>query len=151
MVSTFEDIFSRFYQREQDYNLAGLEEDVAKEILNGYIKSVISKPYVRKLFSSIVVDSDVEEIEYTMRESWGDDVDQDFVEEMVALGCVVEWIRPRYHSVQNTSQMFTNKEQTYYSQANHMTELREMFNKSQNDLRKYIRDRGYTVALVNSE
>ena len=151
MVSTFEDIFSRFYLRVEDYKIPGLNEEVVTEILGGYMRSVVSKPFVRRLFSSINLDTDVEEIEYTMREPWDDGSDQDFVEELLALGMVSEWLSPRYHSTLNTSQFFSNKEQSWYSQANHMSELKAMYEKSQIDLRKYIRDRGYSLSLVNTE
>ena len=151
MVSTFEDIFSRFYLRVEDYKIPGLNEEVVTEMLGGYMRSVVSKPFVRRLFSSINLDTDVEEIEYTMREPWDDGSDQDFVEELLALGMVSEWLSPRYHSTLNTSQFFSNKEQSWYSQANHMSELKAMYEKSQIDLRKYIRDRGYSLSLVNTE
>ena len=151
MVSTFEDIFSRFYLRVEDYKIPGLNEEVVTEMLGGYMRSVVSKPFVRRLFSSINLDTDVEEIEYTMREPWDDGSDQDFVEELLALGMVSEWLSPRYHSTLNTSQFFSNKEQSWYSQANHMSELKAMYEKSQIDFRKYIRDRGYSLSLVNTE
>ena len=32
-----------------------------------------------------------------------------------------------------------------------MVELKAMYEKAQNDFRKYIRDRGYSLGLVNSE
>ena len=150
MVSTFEDVFSRFYLRVEDYNIVGLDEEIVNEMLYGYLKSVISKPFVRRLFSSITVDDDVEEIEYTMRESWGSDADQDFVEELLSMGMIVEWLNPRYNSMQNTSQFFSNSDAKFFSQANHMTELKAMLEKAQNDLRKYIRDRSYSLSLVNS-
>ena len=89
MTSEFQDIFSRFYLRVEDYNIVGLEENVVKEMLTGYLKAVAAKPFVRRLFSSITVDEDIEEVEYTMRESWGESEDQDFVEELFALGMVV--------------------------------------------------------------
>ena len=145
----FDEVFSRFYLRVEDYKIAGLEEEIANEMLFGYMKSTISKPFIRRLFSSIVMDQDVEEIEYTMRESWGDVEDQDFVEELLALGMVVQWLSPQYHSMQNTSQFFSNSDLKFFSQANHMAELKEMYQKAQTDLRKYIRDRGYSVSLVN--
>ena len=151
MTSSFEDIFSRFYLRVEDYKLAGLDEEVVNEMLGGYLKSVISKLFVRRLFAYVNLDTDVEEIEYELRDTWDDSSDQDFVEEMLAMGMVCEWLSPRYHSTLNTSQFFSNKEQSFYSQANHMAELKAMYEKSQTDFRKLIRDRGYSLSLVNSE
>ena len=151
MTSAYEDIFSRFYQRVEDYKLLGYEEEVVNELLGGYLRSTVSKPYVRKLFSSITLDEDVQEITYTMREAWDDLADQDFVEELIAQGMMVEWVKPRYYSVRNALQFISNSESKFYSQSNQMDKLHEMLEKSQNDLRKMIRDRGYSLSLVNSE
>ena len=46
-----------------------------------------------------------------MREAWDDNADRDFVEEALALGMVNQWLSTQYHSVRNTVQMFSNKEQ----------------------------------------
>lgn len=151
MTSDISDIFTRFYLRVEDYKIAGLEEEIANELLNGYLRQTISKPFIRRLFSSVSFDEDVGEVEYTMREAWDDDADRDFVEEALAMGMVSQWLSTQYNTVRNTVQMFSNKEQQFFSQANHMTELREMYNKSNVDFRKFIRDRSYGIRLVNSE
>ncbi len=110
MTSEAEDIFSRFYLRVEDYKLAGLDEEVVNEMLTGYIKSVIAKSYVRRLFLNISIDEDIGTIDYTMRESIDDDTDKEFVEELLSLGMVAEWISPKFHSTLNTSQFFSNSE-----------------------------------------
>lgn len=69
MTSDVEDIYSRFYLKVEDYKIAGLDQDIANEILKGYLQSTISKPFTRRLFSSISYDFDVGEIEYTMMDS----------------------------------------------------------------------------------
>lgn len=143
MTSAYEDIYSRFYLRVEDYNIVGLEEKLVKQMMNGWMKSTLSKPYVRRLFDTLTIDDDVEEIEYTLKFPVSDDEDQVFVEEVIVLGMIENWLEPRYHSTLNTSQFFSNSEQKFYSQANHMAELKEMYHKAQNDLRKLIRDRGY--------
>ena len=86
-----------------------------------------------------------------MREAWDDNADRDFVEEALALGMVNQWLSAKYHTVRNVVQMFSNKDQMWYSQANHMTELREMYNKSDVDFRKFVRDRSYGVRLINPQ
>ena len=151
MTSDIADIFTRFYLRVEDYKIAGLEEEMANEMLNGYLKQTISKPFIRRIFSSISFDEDVGEVEYTMREVWDDDADRDFVEEALALGMVNQWLSTQYHTVRNTVQFISNTDLKFYSQANHMTELREMYNKANIDFRKFVRDRSYGIRLVNSE
>ena len=143
MTSEFDELYSRFYLRVEDYNIVGLEEKVVTNMMNGWIKSTLSKPYVRRLFDELDFDEDIGELEYEMKLPVSEEEDKDFVEEVIALGMVVEWLSPKYHSTLLTSQMFSNGDQKYYSQANHMTELKDMYHRAQNNLRKLIRDRGY--------
>ena len=115
MTSEYDEIYSRFYLRVKDYELSGMKERLVKELLNGYLRSTVSKPMVRRLFSSVVMDDDLEEIEYELRNSLDEDSDKDFVEEVLALGLVSEWASPRYHSTLLTSQLLTNSEQKFFS------------------------------------
>ena len=115
MTSEYSEIYSRFYLRIKDYEMIALEEKVVNEMLSGYLRSTLSKPMVRRLFSSVVMDDDVEEIEYELRESLDEDSDKDFVEEVLATGMVVSWLDPKYHSTLLTSQFFSNSEQKFYA------------------------------------
>lgn len=101
--SEYSDIYSRFYLRVKDYEMVGLEEQLVNEMLSGYLKSTLSKPMVRRLFSSLSIDEDVEEIEYELREPLDEDSDKDFIEEVLSIGMVSEWASPRYHSTLLTS------------------------------------------------
>ena len=115
MTSEYAEIYSRFYTSVTDYKLAGLTEKVANELLNGYLKRTVSRPMVRRLFSSLVMDDDIEEIEYELKTPLDEDSDKDFVEEILVLGMILSWIDPQYHNVLNTSQVFSNSEQKFYS------------------------------------
>ena len=147
--SEFDEIYSRFYLRVKDYEISGLEESLVKEMLKGYLKSTLSKPMVRRLFSTITMDEDIEEIEYELRNSLDEDSDKDFVEEVLATGMVIGWLDPRYHSTLLTSQFFSNSEQKFYAQSTQMNELKSMYQKAQTDLRKLIRDYGYSLSVIN--
>ena len=72
-----------------------------------------------------------------------DDADIEFILELIAMGMTVEWLEPRVKSVKNVAQMFGGKEQKFYSQAAHLTELETMLNDSRVELRKMVRDYGY--------
>ena len=113
MTSEYNSIYSRFLLRVTDYEFAGLDEKLANEMMNGWMKAPID-----------------------------DSSDQDFAEEIIAQGMLISWLSPQYHSVLNTAQFFSNSEQKYYSQANHMAELKDMYHGAKSDLRKMIRDRG---------
>ena len=149
ITSEYDDIFSRFMTRITDYGFAAQDEYLAGQMMQGWLRSVLAKPMVRRLFSSIIADDDVEEVEYEMKEPLDENSDKEFVEEMLAVGMVISWVSPQYHSVLNTSQVFTNSEQKFYSQSQHLSELKEMYEKAQTDFRKLIRDRGYGLAVIN--
>ena len=103
MTSEFEDLYSRFYLRVEDYNIVGLEKKLVENMMNGWIKSTLSKPYIRRLFAELDFDEDIEEVEYELKFPISKSEDQDFVEELIALGMVVEWLAPKYHSTLLTS------------------------------------------------
>ena len=147
--SEFSEIYSRFYFRVKDYDMAGMSKKIVDELLKGYLRSTLSQPMVRRLFSSITMDEDIEEVEYELREPLDEDSDKDFVEEVLSLGMLQSWASPKYNSTLLTSQVFVNSEQKYYSQAAHLAEMKELLIKSQTDLRKLIRDRGYNLSVIN--
>ena len=143
------EIYSRFYLRVKDYDMVGMDEKIVNEMLGGYLRSTLSKPMVRRLFSQVTMDEDVEEVEFELREPWDEDSDIDFVAEVLSLGMLVAWVDPRYHSTLLTNQMLSNSEQKWYNQKDHMNELKNMYIKAQTDLRKLIRDRGYSLSVIN--
>ena len=143
------EIYSRFYLRVKDYDMVEMDEKMVNEMLGGYLRSTLSKPMVRRLFSQVTMDEDVEEVEFELREPWDEDSDIDFVAEVLSLGMLVAWVDPRYHSTLLTNQMLSNSEQKWYNQKDHMNELKNMYIKAQTDLRKLIRDRGYSLSVIN--
>lgn len=149
ITSEYDEIFSRFLMRITDYGFAAQDEYLANEMMQGWLRATLSQPMVRRLFSSITADDDLEEIEYEMMESLDDVSDQDFVEEILAVGMMISWISPQYHSVLNTNQLFSNSEQKFYSQSQHLSEMKSMYEKAQTDFRKLIRDRAYNLAVLN--
>lgn len=75
MTSEFESIYSRFYLRVEDYNMIGLKESLVNEMMNGWMRSTLSKPYVRRLFDTLTIDEDMEELGYTMKFPVSDEED----------------------------------------------------------------------------
>jgi len=98
---------------------------------------------VRKLFTSLSVDDIGKTVSFTMRNPVDDNSDIDFVVEIFGLGVVWKWVEPKYKSVLNTSQFFGGKEQRWFSQAQHLSELRMMNDNARIDLYKYIASHGY--------
>ena len=151
MTSEYDGIYSRFLLRVTDYEFSGLTENTAKEMMNGWMKAVLSRPYVRRLFSSLTIDDDGEMVEFELKNPIDDTSDQDFAEEVIAEGMVVEWLTPKVQSVLNVAQIFTNSEQEFYSQAAHLKEVKSLLDTTKTNLRKMIRDRGYFMNSYISE
>jgi len=68
--------------------------------------------------------------------------DQDFVEELLSYGMVVQWLEPQVSSIVNTLQVFSNTDSKYYSQAMQLQTMKEMLSEYKIAMRKLIRDRG---------
>lgn len=66
MTSGFDEIFSRFMLKVTDYSFVEMEDDLVYDMMIGWMVSTLSKPYVRRIFSSLVVDEDLEEIEFEL-------------------------------------------------------------------------------------
>lgn len=140
---TYENVFESFLGKIKDYDFVNMNIDDVYGILTEYLHSVVSKPYVRRLFASIALDDQVHDIEFTMSYPVDPDADTDFVIEMLAKGVVVEWLKPQVRSKLNIIQMLGTKEEKFFSQALHITALRELLKDTDNEFRKEIRDRGY--------
>ena len=90
------------------------------------------------------MDDEIQLIKYELKRPVDDETDTDFVTDVFALGMIVSWISPKIHSTTNFAQLFASKEEKFYSQANHLTELRNVYSLANKDLRNIIADRGYT-------
>jgi len=140
---TFDTIYSRFLSKVQAYDLLELTSDECYEQMNEWLMSVKADSRVRKLFTSLSVDDIGKTVSFTMRNPVDDNSDIDFVVEIFGLGVAWKWVEPKYKSVLNTSQFFGGKEQRWFSQAQHLSELRMMNDNARIDLYKYIASHGY--------
>jgi len=145
--------FSRFLAQVQAYDLVMVDEVEARQKLNEWLISVKSNPRVRKLFTSLSFDKNIETISFELKNSLKDeDSDKDFVAEVFGIGVAWKWSSEKYNSLLNTAQYFGSGEKKYFSQANHMDQLHAMTQQSKSDLFGFIRDHGsYNNAYVEGE
>ena len=143
----FEDVFSVFHNKIDAYDFLELTNEEINAFEVDWLRAAGAKPYVRKLFSSYKFDDDNEVINFEMRYATDDDADYDFVIEILALGIVVEWLMPKVNSMDTIFQVYGSKEEKFYSQSQHLKEIRALRDSMKNEQRKMIRDRGY---LFNS-
>lgn len=151
MTSSYQDIYSIFLGLIKDYDFLKLNEDEAYEFMNEWLNGVFCRPKVRKLYSSILIDNDLQQIDYELKNSVDDQYDKNFTEFLCANGMVIGWLMPRVNNNQLLiDQFFGTKEANYFSQANHVTAIQNLYNSAYKVLDKdIVRDHGYAYLGMN--
>lgn len=140
---SYDEIFSDFLGSVTDYDLASIDIDDMYGLMTEYLHKALSQSYVRRLFASVNFDDVVQNLTFEMDNSVDDAADLDFVKYILSKGMVVEWLKPQVRSKVNIAQFFGGKEEKWFSQAQHLSELRGLLEDTQLEMRKAIRDRGY--------
>ena len=111
MVLSYSTLFSRVLNKINDPKELSLDESDLLEIYTERLHSVVGKPRVRRLFSSISLDDEIQEMTFTLNNSVDEESDKDFVLEILSLGMAIEWLQPQVDSVIHTSVMIGGKEE----------------------------------------
>ena len=134
-------LFSRVLNKINDPKELSLDEKDLLEIYTERLHSVVGKPRVRRLFSTISLDDELQEMTFTLNNSVDEDSDTDFVLEILSLGMAIEWLQPQVDSVIHTSVMIGGKEEKkLLDNHKNMIDRLDSMKKEQN---KMIRDYGY--------
>lgn len=141
MTSEYEEIFSRVFGKINDPKLITLSNSDRNEIMTEWLHAVYSKPRIRRLFSSITCDDDMEELVYELNEPVDDYSDKEFVEELFVLGMVIEWLEPKVNSVVYTAPMIGGKEEKKLLD-NYRYDIQRL-DSMKTEQMKMIRDYGY--------
>ena len=115
MATPYEKVYSRFLSRTTDFNLAELDDYTLSEMLKSWLNSAI----VNVRTSSSLSERDDEIAAFN-----NDLTDLDI--ELLAMGMTMAWLDQTLNSTELTLQFIGGKEEKYYSQANHIAELRAM-------------------------
>lgn len=138
---SYDDIFSNFLGSITDYDLqVNLSPSDSYGLMTEYLHKTVADQYVKHLFSSVTLDDDVQVFTYEMAN--GND-DAEFVVMAISKWMVYEWLHKEVRSKLNTAQFFGGKEQKFYSQAQHISELRALQDDAFKEARRFIQDRGY--------
>ena len=141
MVLSYSTLFSRVLNKINDPKELSLDENDLLEIYTERLHSVVGKPRVRRLFSSLSLDDEIQEMTFTLNNSVDEESDKDFVLEILSLGMAIEWLQPQVDSVIHTSVMIGGKEEKkLLDNHKNMIERLDSMKKEQN---KMIRDYGY--------
>ena len=138
---SYSTLFSRVLNKINDPKELSLDENDLLEIYTERLHSVVGKPRVRRLFSSLSLDDEIQEMTFTLNNSVDEESDKDFVLEILSLGMAIEWLQPQVDSVIHTSVMIGGKEeQKLLDNHKNMIDRLDSMKKEQN---KMIRDYGY--------
>ena len=141
MTLSYSTLFSRVLNKINDQKELSLDENDLLEIYTERLHSVVGKPRVRRLFSSISLDDEIQEMTFTLNNSVDEESDKDFVLEILSLGMAIEWLQPQVDSIIHTSVMIGGKEEKkLLDNHKNMIERLDSMKKEQN---KMIRDYGY--------
>ena len=115
MATPYEKVYDRFLARTTDFNLAELDDYTLNEMLKNWLCSAIVN--VRTTSDLSARDNDTEVFS-------NDLTDRDV--ELLAMGMTMAWLDQTLNSTELTLQFIGGKEEKYYSQANHIAELRAL-------------------------
>ena len=150
MLLPYETVFSRTRGRVNDPKELSLNENDLLEIYTERLHNVIGKPRVRRLFSSIAFDDEIQQIDFTLNNSVDEASDIDFVTDLFILGMTIEWLQPQVDSILHTSVMIGGKEEKKLLD-NHKNMI-DRLDSMKTELNKMIRDYGYMYnSYINSE
>ena len=121
-------------------NFDRYSKDDLIEIYTERLHSVVGNPRVRRLFSSIVLNDELQNIKFTLKNSVDEQSDTDFIIELLSLGMVIAWLEPQVDSIKHNSIMLGTKEEKKILD-NHKNMI-ERLDTLQNQLQKMIRDYG---------
>lgn len=150
MTLPYETVFSRTLGRINDPKELSLDESDLLEIYTERLHNVISNPRVRRLFSSFVLDDNIQQIEFELNNSVDETSDMDFVAGILVLGMTIEWLQPQVDSIMHTSVMIGGKEEKKLLD-NHKNMI-DRLDSMKTELNKRIRDYGYMYnSYINTE
>lgn len=115
MATPYEKIYNRFAQKITDFNLVEVDDYSMSEMLRGWLHSAIVN--VRTSSNLSERDDDAEVFNNDLS-------DRDV--ELLAMGMTMAWLDQYLNSTENVLQFIGGKEEKYYSQANHIAELRAL-------------------------
>lgn len=160
LTINYQEVYSQFFLKVEGYDIfdESISDETRNALLCSWLHTAISKPYVYRLFSNVTLsdpyeeeDSDTGEIseidgiiEYELKNSIDEDFgDKQFIIEVLSYGMALCWLEPKLYSYTNIAQFFGTSDEKYYSQANHISELRNLRDDLINHQRSIIRDKGY--------
>jgi hypothetical protein len=141
MTLPYDKIFSRVLNKINDPKELSLDESDLLEIYTERLHSAIGNPRVRRLFSSITLDDEIQEMTFTLNNSVDEYADEDFILEVLTLGMTIEWLQPQVDSRIYTAEAIGGKEEKMLQ--NNYKPMQTRLEKLETKLNKMICNYGY--------
>ena len=110
--------------------------------MSEWIAATLSHPHIRKLFKTIEVNDEDGTITYEMNYETDEYSDRQFLINVMAYGMVRAWLEPKVRSITNVVQNFGTSDGRWFSQAQHLSELRALLEDSEREIRSLVGNRG---------
>ena len=133
MATSYEEIYNLASNKITDPEIALLSQEDIEELFHGYLINAI--PKFRKC------KNDLSNRDDELRQFNVDLLDVE--KEILAILVAREWLQPQLYSALLTKQVFSDKEQKYYSQSSHISELRALDETLKIEAQKLSRDYTY--------
>lgn len=141
---SYEKVFSRVRNKINDPKELSLDEDDLLEIYTERLHSVIGNVRIRRLFSSLDLNDESEEITWVLKNTItgeSDDVEEEFVVELLTLAMIIEWLQPKVDDITYIGMAIGGKEEKILNNA-HKSNM-ERLQSLNTQLSKMCRDHGY--------
>ena len=139
---TYEEIYSQFYSKIDDPTFfKKYSKDEAYDLMRTWLHSIVSLPYLKKRFSSIILNDEILELTFQLKNSVDEDSDNYFVKDIFAQGMVICWMQQKIDKAVSLATVIGGKEEKTIlnNYKNNIARLNEL----KNQFRKIIRDYGY--------
>lgn len=139
---TYEEIYSQFYSKIDDPTFfKKYSKDEAYDLMRSWMHSVASLPFLKVRFSSIVLDDEILDLTFQLKNPVDEDSDNDFVKDIFAQGMVICWMQQKIDKAVSLATVVGTKEEktilnNYKNNIARLKDLKVQF-------RKIIRDYGY--------
>ena len=114
-MTSYEKIYNRFLSRTTDFNLAELDDYTLNEMLKSWLYSAIIKTRTSSNLSARDEENEVFENDLS-----------DLDVELLAMGMTLAWLDQTLNSTELTLQFLGGKEEKFFSQSAHISELRAL-------------------------
>lgn len=108
---SYETIFSRVRGRRDDPKELSLDKSDLVELYTERLHNVAGDPRIRRLFSTISFNDEIQMLSYTLNNSVDAQSDDDFVVRLFVTGMIIEWLQPQVNSVLYTAPFIGGKEE----------------------------------------